>query len=358
MYRANRIFGPAGLADEATRGRARERLFDLLQAVHLRGETHITVRELRATLVYILFGIHNCHDYHNGTEGSDPPESYWNRAFSPDASGRQGEVLQELPRFDPSLEAHPQIDRQLLHPPNGADAFDSDMPKKRYLKFARRRAYFEWDGGKIKELTGNLDALGVAGGRHLHRFRDIAIIDDAKRNELVRALCGGISRLEALPPLALKRTGKVPLRVSSRTPTETAYWIEKSLCDFCLKADLPSGDLQDGGQDLLQRQASLIYSYRDGRKEHLRLGADLFRLLLELNDGYQLGDVASDDTFAHLSIFVQRLVQEDHHQMLAWNPMSEDQIFEIATKSEDVSTKPKKILTISPIKNLELANGE
>lgn len=355
---ANRIFGPDGLADKEMRHRARERLFELLQAVHLRGETHITVRELRAALVFMLFGIHNCRDIHAAADHSDTPEPYWDRAFSPDASGRQGEVLRELPLFDPGLEAHPQIDRRLLHPPIDADASDGTAPKGPDLKSARRRAYFEWPRDEIKNLTGDPDALGLAGGRHLHRFRDIAVVDDVQRTELVRELCGGISRLEALPPLALERAGKVPLRVSPRTPTETAYWVEKSLCDFRLQADLPGGDLRDGGgQDLLQRQASLIYSYRDGREERLRLGADLFRLLLELNDGYQLGDIASDDTFAHLSIFVQRLVQEDHRRMLAWNPMREDRIFEIVAKSEGADSEPRKILTIAPIENPGSANG-
>ena len=41
------------------------------------------------------------------------------------------------------------------------------------------------------------------------------------------------------------------------------------------------------------------------------MGAELFHLLLELSDGYQMGDVSTEDTFAHLSIFVQRLVRED-----------------------------------------------
>ena len=359
VFRANQIFGPEELADHEMRHRARERLFELLQAVHLRGETHITVRELRAALVFVLFGIHNCREIHAATDHADTPEPYWDRAFSPDALGRQGEVLRELPLFDPGIEAHPQIDRRLLHPPIDADASDGAAPNGLDLKSARRRAYFEWARGEIKNLTGDLNALGLAGGRNLHRFRDIAIVDDVQRTELVRELCGGISRLEALPPLALERAGKVPLRVSSRTPTETAYWVEKSLCDFRLEADLPSGELRDGGgQDLLQRQASLIYSYRDGREERLRLGADLFRLLLELNDGYQLGDIASDDTFAHLSIFVQRLVQEDHRQMLAWNPMREDRIFEIVAKSEGADSEPRKILTIAPIENPGSMNGE
>ncbi len=57
VFRATKVFGPEGLgggATSAVRSRARQRLFDALQAVHLRGETHITVRELRAALVYIL----------------------------------------------------------------------------------------------------------------------------------------------------------------------------------------------------------------------------------------------------------------------------------------------------------------
>ena len=108
-----RRFGPQAPKDE--RGRARQRLFEMLQAVHLRGETHITVRELRAALVYILFGVHFCRDYHSG---ADAPLPYWERAFSPESPGRQGEVLQELVRFDPALEAHPQIDRHLLRTPS------------------------------------------------------------------------------------------------------------------------------------------------------------------------------------------------------------------------------------------------
>ena len=90
VFCAMRVFGPDGLlgtANKEIRTRARQRLFESLQAVHLRGETHITVRELRAALVYILFGIHNCQDYHAGSEV--PALTYWDRAFSPDSPDRQ-----------------------------------------------------------------------------------------------------------------------------------------------------------------------------------------------------------------------------------------------------------------------------
>ena len=105
--------------------------------------------------------------------------------------------------------------------------------------------------------------------------------------------------------------------------------MEKPLTNFRLEADLPA---EAEGLDRLHRQAFLIYRYRDGREERLRLGADLFHLLLELSEGYQLGDVSTDDTFAHLSIFVQRLVREDDRRVLAWNPMQDEEIYEVSAK--------------------------
>ena len=324
VRRAMRWFGPKGLpgmAPEGERVRARQRLFEMLQAVHLRGETHITVRELRAALVYILFGVHFCSDYHAGADELLP---YWDRAFAPESPGRQGEVLQELIRFDPALEAHPQIDRQLLREEPTTDG--SESARRACLESARRRAYFEWGEGRIAVLTADSHALGLARAQHYREFSNIPI---GGRDDLCRRLCKGIARLESLPPQALDRPDMVPLRITPRTPTETAFWVEKPLTRFRLEADLP-----DEGLDRLHRQAFLIYRYRgeDEREERLRLGADLFHLLLELSDGYQLGDVSTDDTFAHLSIFVQRLVREDDRKVLAWNPMQDEAIYEVSAE--------------------------
>ena len=64
------------------------------------------------------------------------------------------------------------------------------------------------------------------------------------------------------------------------------------------------------------------------------MGAELFQLLLELSDGYQLGDASSDDTFSHLSIFVQRLAQEDERDLMAWNPMQDENLFSVTARRE------------------------
>ena len=358
VFRANRLFGPAGLpgsADAEARSRARGRLFEALQAVHLRGETHVTVRELRAALVYILFGVHFCDDYHEGAaaarprpvpaywdpafgpfpatdaaSGTAPPLlPYWDRAFDPQSPRRQGGVLGDLARFDPALDAHPRIDRHLGRPAGARTRRGGAGYPALNLASARRRAYFEWSEQDIESITGDRHALELAHGRHLRRFRRLPV-DDGAREAACRALCAGIARLATLPPQAYDRPGVVPLRITPRTPTETAFWIEKPADRFHLEADLPSAP---AGLDRLHRQATLVYRYGDGREERLRLGAELFHLLLELSEGYQLGDASTDDTFAHLSIFVQRLEREDDRRLLAWNPMRDDAIHEVAAES-------------------------
>lgn len=136
------------------------------------------------------------------------------------------------------------------------------------------------------------------------------------------------------------------LRVIPRTPTETVFWVEKPLDRFRLEADLPPAV---EGVDRLHRQAFLIYRYRTGSEERLRLGAELFHLLLDLSEGYQLGDVSSDDTFAHLSIFVQRLAREDEREMLAWNPVREDALFRVSARIEPDGNAGLQKLVLTPL---------
>jgi serine/threonine protein kinase len=104
-----------GATDDAmTRNRGHlfvERLTEALQAVHQRNEVHITARELKATLSYVLFGVDWCMDIHAHPEQA--PWAVGDLAFDAESPSRQGELLAELARLDPALEAHPRIDRYL-----------------------------------------------------------------------------------------------------------------------------------------------------------------------------------------------------------------------------------------------------
>ncbi len=252
-----------------------------------------------------------------------------------------------MARFDPGLEAHPQIDRYLQSKPSP----DSTKTAPRYdhllLESARRRAYFEWTEAHIEQITHEPHALDLARGRHLRLFQNLPFENDSQEQATLCArVCRGISRLEDLPLQALDRPNVVPLRITPRTPTETAFWVEKLITAFRLEADIPP---EAEGVDRLHRQAFLIYRYRNGLEERLRLGAELFHLLLELSDGYQLGDVSTDDTFAHLSIFVQRLVREDEREMFAWNPMQDEVIYKLSARIDQTQEGPQQRIVLNSL---------
>ncbi len=333
---------------EGQRGqRLRERLADALQAVHQRGNVHITARELRGTLSYLLFGVRTCAELHQhpelDTRNPESIERIGDMAFNPDSPYRQGDLLRELAELDPALEAHPHLDRWLLgdsgREVNGAGPTYPGLS----LASARRRAYFEWLPAEIAALTSSPCGLGLAGGEYLADFRAASLRSAGQNRDLCQQVCRGISHLEDLPALALKRTGYVPLRIPSRTPTESKFWIEQALNRFRLEPELPS--VRDPAITLLPRRLSLVFTCQDGREETLPLGYALFATLLRLAAGEQLSETRSDDLFANLQIFTQRLAQEDNRTMLAWNPKEDDKLHRLTLQFRD----GKQALVLEPL---------
>ncbi|MBI4741450.1 MAG: protein kinase [Betaproteobacteria bacterium] len=283
----------------------RQQLKDALQASHQRGEIHITARELRATLSYIFFGIHDCQELHD-----DPairPESFADRAFAAGSKQRQGELLAELCRFDPALESHPAVDRWL----------------KKTREFtglqrasARRQAWFTTSPDS---LPGR---LSLYQGQSLERFRRVPLMGVDENEALLRELCDGIARLEDLPEEAFEKSDGVPLKITPRTPTESAFWVIKPRRRFRLVAPLPRSE----GLEVLHTHLHLIYTSAKGQEETLRIGLELFHLLLDLAAGVQLAGAGQEGVFANLEIFTQRLAQEDARELHAWHPARENQV--------------------------------
>ena len=298
----------------------RRRLTDLLQACHQRGEIHITARELRAALSYSFFGVDDCSDLHRDADLR--PEPYWQRAFDARSRQRQGELLAEMVRFDPALEADPGLDRLLLRTQSGP-------PEPDRLARARRRAWFEQPDVDIPgEVT-------LAGGRHLDRFRQLPLMVPEQRDKLLHDLCLGIARLEQLPAMAFNQEyldQGVPLRITPRTPTESAFWVVKPWKRFELCPALPP---VTEGLETLHTHLHLKYRYANDGDEKLILGLELFHLLLELKDGVQLFGVAQEGVFANLEIFTQRLAQEDARDLRGWHPTEEERIFRIQVVARD-----------------------
>lgn len=307
------------LRDPDQASRLRLRLTDALQACHQRGEIHITARELRAALSYIFFGVHDCSELHDNPDLR--PIHYWQRAFNARSPHRQGELLSELARFDPALEAHPSLDRVLLK--KAACEGDGRLAE------GRRRAWFAYPGD-----DGELP-ITLANGRHFTRFRKVPLMNADERASLLIDLCMGIAHLEDLPHSALNLEHMergVPLRLTPRTPTETALWVVKPWVRFRLDANLPH---TAEGLEALHTHLRLIYRYANGNEEVLLLGLELFNLLLELKEGVQLSGIAQEGVFANLEVFTQRLAREDARELYCWHPAEDERVFRLRVEALD-----------------------
>lgn len=173
---------------------------------------------------------------------------------------------------------------------------------------------------EFEEYGLDSSTVDLRGGKYLDDFLTVGGTDSERKQQILLDTCKGISRLEDLPPQAIDQEEYVPLRIAPRTPTETILWVNKKRRNFSLKPLMPRfmGDVS-----MLPTNIQLIYSYLDGRVEKLIIGARLFHILMEIKNGYQLSDMRSDDVFANLSIFKQRLAQEEESELFAWNPMHE-----------------------------------
>jgi serine/threonine protein kinase len=328
---AHRLLATMKSAEWLRGQQLRKRLAEALQAVHQRGNVHITTRELRGTLSYILFGVRSCRELHDHPD--QEAQLPGDMAFDPSSPFRQGELLRELAELDPALEAHPHLDRWLTgrsaRELPGAGPFYPSLT----LESARRRAYFEWTRKEIETVTGDPDSLGLATGEHLQRFHMAALRDAEQNTELCAEICRGISHLENLPRPALRRPAMVALRIPSRTPTETVFWVEKPLERFRLEPEL--APVRDAAIPMLPRRLRLIYRCVVRQEETLVMGYSLFHTLLSLAGGEQLNEERSDDLFANLQIFTQRIAQEDEAHLLCWHPKADESVFRIGVRRRD-----------------------
>jgi hypothetical protein len=91
------------------------------------------------------------------------------------------------------------------------------------------------------------------------------------------------------------------------------------------------------GVETLHRHLVLNYLAPGGRGETLLVPFELFALLMDLKSGLQLVDTMSDNVFANLGVFTQRLAQEDERQLFAWNPVDDEVVYELGIQRSDQS---------------------
>ena len=326
------------IQDETAGPKVIERLKTLYTLTHLRGRLHITMRDLRSALAYMLAGTRNCAEIHTLYQTGSREQiiqGYYFNSWMAGANTISDRLLTLLKDVDVGQATDPRLDRALdfVSPTEDRNLFNFDnrgtydrdilrrmfdeLPRdysgksgafrveshQRYVAQLRRRSFFERRDSGWKNMLPYRSAdrmLSMISARELP-------------SELLREILDGINRGEGLTnPLILR--GSLALQVrevengSIRSyrlfPTER---FTLSFQDDAAKAlfveHVPSG--------LLLRYKS------DHRNDaELLLNLDVFEMLQRLNAGYRPSVEEEQGYYLSLAVFKNVLGSAPYQEVL------------------------------------------
>jgi len=283
-----------------SKARIQQRLEYLLLLTHLRRQHHITMRDLRSTLAYLITGNTDCKDIHEARHAGEAGASlvnlaYWRSAFAP--LEMEDELLKAITSFDPARFPHPHLDRYLhFHQDSGAVesrhmlfADGTDLPRQRFtgeiewIEAIKRRLYFEARPVKAQENNQQgiprVRALSLLPYRYANLF--IALLDDRldddEVNEVRKYLARGIlcsgGIIEDVPP------GKLSVQVSASEEQKLIILKQFPIEDFQLYPE------QVSDERLIESIPEIVILEHISGFPQLEITIDLFELLMRLANG-------------------------------------------------------------------------
>ncbi len=326
----------ATFQDEQTGPKVIERLKYIYKLTSLRNQLHITLRDLRSALSYMLVGKYSCNEikeiYANG-EAEKILSGYYFNAWC-GSENTQDRLLNLLRETDIAQGTDVRLDRGLdflgldavdwlqfeqrsdheyqllanLHQslPNGTALSDS---KERYLThrsvvgMLRRKAYFERRGENWRGL------LPYRSAQLLVSYLD----DSSLLNEAKTLAINAINRGEGLyNPMYFN--GQLAMQVR-KVPLGTirSYRLFPS--------DVFSIEVKDSAMNstfVEHSPHSLLLKYQDatGLKTELELDLDLFEMLHRLNQGYVPSAQAEQSVYLSLTVFKNVLASAPYQEVL------------------------------------------
>lgn len=325
--------------DEIAGPRLIERLKTLYTMAHLRGRLHITMRDLRSALSFMLIGNRDCNEIHalyDAGQHDEVARSYYFNSWMGGGKSNTDRLIsllmeldvgrQEDPRFDRGLDFVQPDDRALFRferrgqfdfevlkrlfgelPRGGADASIRIRARKHreYLAMARRKQFFERrDSGWELMLPY----------RSAKRMVEI-VRGEASLDELIQEILHAINRGEGLQrPERLGASLALQLR-QVENGTVRSYRLfpvqgfSLMVQDFAAKArfveHLPTGLLlQFMGQGAGAISSELI------------INLDVFEMLIRLNEGYRPSVEEMQGFYLCLGVFKNSLNAQPYREIL------------------------------------------
>ena len=351
------------LSDPVSGAAVRERIRTLFEIVHLRRQLHITMRDMRSSLSWMLFRDHTCQDVAHELEESAPPrrilDLLYSNAFRRDGQPTEGQgedrLVRLLRQIDPASTSNPSVDRALHfkglsgipkmtfdHRSTLADdalldwrlpagwqaAQSSDDMASHGLRHSilRRLTFFERrDRGWVSMLPY----------RHLDRFREITRVENQYPDNIMKNIARGYSFVEGARNQEISEKF-ICIRAGQNVKARIRSFRLFPLADFTIEVPRFQENhyLEHTNDHFVFSHAPMDKSQllSGPQKASLSISLDLLELLEQINEGYVPSPDDIGGIFINLMTFKNALAHLPYKRVLLTR--DDKQYFEL-NQSED-----------------------
>ncbi len=312
----------------------KQRLKEIILAVYLKKEKHITMRDIRSLISFILFNKYTCKQLQESIENGENllNRFYYNNAFNKVEQDRMISILREIDVADmtlPKLENHlyfinPKteltegifekgslsnnqdlnyLEEYFLNKPEGTS--DNDEIKKenaeKFLNSIKRKIFFEGMDNYTREnfAITHFDFLPY---KHYEKFVKFLNTGNDVDNQLRDDLVLAISKSEKIYN---DEVGKENVCISSNSvkkSTTKAFYAFKA-ADF--EVILP--DVGNQTEYIEYFPDHIIFRHID-KTASLEINIDLYEILMRIKEGYVPTSIEIRTFFLNLEMFKRRIL--------------------------------------------------
>ena len=314
----------------------RNRLKKIILAVHLKQAKHITMRDIRSVLSFILFNKYNCGQLQQHIdEGKEIIDRfYYNNIFDLDEKDR---ILNLLAKLDVAAVCNPKLDNFLYFTDPSSSEFndllnhspesprtdiehlqkfyddrpqgtqDDDIDRKKnagiYHNSIRRKLLFEGNEDKIqsKLMAGWRDLLPYS-SKNFKLYENFLQTGNDTNNELRNAITLAISKSERIYNDVVG-SENLCIRSSNSSKSNTKAFYGFSAADF--KVEVHHIGQQENYIEY--KPCSVVFKHIDDSAQ-LEISLDLFEILMRIKEGYVPTSSEIKTFFLNLEMFKRRVV--------------------------------------------------
>jgi len=311
----------------------RQRLKRLILAVHFRKTRHITMRDLRSILSFVLFNKSTCQQLQDNLQADEPivDRFYYNAIFNSQENDRLAQLVSQLdvagvsnPKLDNFINFHgpddpenhalyvqseevaaadlPHLDLLFHNRPEGTLDVDEHRQAnaRNYHASTRRKLYFEGDEAKLT-ARGVPTWKDLLPYRQFDRFLDFITTKADPQSTLRNQLTLAISKSERIYNETVGREN-LCLRSGGSRRVQTKAFYAFPASDFQVEVE------NIGKQaDYLEFLPNCIYYRPHDKVASLEIPLGLFEVLCRIHEGYVPTASEIQTFFLNLDMFKRRL---------------------------------------------------